>query len=391
MWRWASITGGFAGLCGTLRAGGVVPPAGRHHDAAIAAAIAGGGRWMFGTGVQWRNIGEVSFETRLGPRPVPPPPPGWIPPPPIDIDTLRDRTYQNGFVFLDASGGYTTANFGYVSDSQMVGETLRYTAAVYQVPFVETLVAESFPMVAQTAEPDNPIAPYLAISYDVPVGDRLRAGVALNVSMLGLDTAQRGVQSFYTSQRLGWNQVTVTDIYQIGATELPAAPYQGSFGATRPTIPSLPASQTSSGIRIPGSLTTHTDRIDQELELDLYSLALGGHLSVELAERWTARVEAGGVLNFADWKGRQQEWLLEASDGGPASSSGVADFRSSDTRVLVGAYVQAALLWQLTAAWELECMARYDVNEALGGRIGPSGFEVDLDGWSIGVGVNFRY
>ncbi|MEM9237191.1 MAG: hypothetical protein AAGB14_10465, partial [Verrucomicrobiota bacterium] len=286
-------------------------------------------RWQFGTGLMWRRIGEVSVTPNLQrggladrfftPNPAAGP-----------ANEPADRSYDDGFVNQGAAtpGTGLTSFWGYQEDSQVSGDSLSYSLA-------GGLALDS-PLPGRD-DADSEPAPFVEISYMVPVREGLWAGMASNFSFLGLD----GI----VASRMGSSDVTTVDVFPLDGVIPPIAPYSGTFSGPGPLIPNLPANR-SFRIDPNGGSTGYLFGADA----DLYSLAFGGKLRWDNGDRCFLSLGAGVVINYADWDASWRATLLNPDVPG-FSSVGAAN---SDRDFLLGAYLTAGAGFQIDENWSLE-------------------------------------
>ena len=97
------------------------------------------------------------------------------------------------------------------------------------------------------------------------------------------------------------------------------------------------------------------------------------------------------VLNVTSWDAvRTDQLLQQINRGAPVviSSTSASNLGSS---VLWGFYLQAAGGYSLNENLSLELSLRYDYTEELSGQVGNSSFDVDLSGFSVGLGANYSF
>ena len=78
-------------------------------------------------------------------------------------------------------------------------------------------------------------------------------------------------------------------------------------------------------------------------------------------------------------------------NGAPAAAQNSWHDHNSGTRVVPGLFLQTALSRQLNERWSLNVSGRYDWVETLNLDAGPSTGSANLSGWSLGLGVGFRF
>jgi hypothetical protein len=340
------------------------------------------GSWKFTTGVLWRRIGDVNFDDSYEPVPRPVFPP-------INIMPPLPGGYADGYVFSDSGSG-TTSNFGYNSDSQVGAGTLTFS----KVRFMERHVVDMDSQVLRSQRDDarTAAAPYLSITRDWRLNEKTTAGITWSFSTMDVEGRRTGASAFRMVERTDYLKVSSLEVYNTENTVLPPAPYRGIPDQGSPRIPTTPITSSSSEPELISSVTrTNTDSLDQRFDMDFHSMALGGCLEYEPCPRLGIRAGAGLVMNLAVWDGNSTQVAMMSTNGGTNVVVGRSDHRDSGTDLLGGLYLETALLWKIDSRWSVECSARYDWNQSLNGHIGQGGFNVDLDGWSVGLGVSYRY
>ncbi|MCH7225009.1 hypothetical protein [Haloferula sp. A504] len=322
--------------------------------------------WQFGTGVMWRNIGELSVNPNLQTGPFagnffsPNPATG-----PAGVNA--DRAYDDGFVNEGAATPLTglTTFWGYQNAGQVAGGNLTYTSTGG--------IALAPPGIGQD-DANTEIAPYIEASYLRPIGDHLVAGFGANFSFVGLGGT--------TVSRMPISGVTTLDSYALNGVIPPAPGYVGSFAGPGPLIGNQPTSRMT--VLTP---TGGTSSYLFDSSTDLYSLALGGELQWSPATNCYVGFGAGAVINHADW---EAAWNAQLVDPAVNTLRTYARASSGD-EFLWGLYVKGGAGYLFNDQWSVESFFRYDWNETLHGNVGPSRFEIDLSGWSLGIGLGFRY
>jgi hypothetical protein len=340
------------------------------------------GSWKFTTGVLWRRIGDVTFDDGYEPVPRPVfPPINYMPPLP--------GSYADGYVFSDSGSG-TTSHFGYDNDSQVGADTLTFS----KVRFMERHVVDMDNHVLRSQRDDagTAAAPYLSITRDWRLNEKTTAGITWSFSTMDVEGSRNGASVFRMVERTDYLKVSSLEVYNTGGTVLPPAPYRGIPDQSSPRIPTTPFTSSSTEPELVSSVTrTSTDSLDQRFDMDLHGMALGGCLEYEPCPRLGMRAGAGLVMNLADWNASSTQVAMMSPNGGTNVVAGRADYHAKGTDLLGGLYLETALLWKIDSRWSVECSARYDWTQSLNGRIGQGGFNVDLDGWSVGLGVSYRY
>ncbi len=259
-----------------------------------------------------------------------------------------------------------TTNFSYRNDGQV-------NAAADTLTFGST-GGTAFGNPGRVGDGDDKGAsPYVDLLYLVPIAEGLSAGFSMTFSASGLDSSVRS-----PFQRFG---VTSTDVYELSGVIPPLAPYTGSVEGPGPVIPNAPATRT-----VTQALVGTQDYVF-ESQTDLYSLAFGGDLRWQPGGKWFVTAGAGVVLNVVDWDAGYSVTLLNPATGAPAPVSASA----SGTSLLLGVYGEVGVGYEITEDWSVNSFFRYDATEDLKDSVGGSDFETDLSGWSLGLGLEYRF
>ena len=351
------------------------------------------GRWTIGAGVSWRNIGEIGFRTGISDFTIP----GLFQPSSIPVPGIgpaegpADRIYDNGFVRPDARATRTT-DYGYNELGQIQGDTLSFTASGGENQ--EVTRSSSATQTEWNEDADRVSAPYLKLSYQSDLGSGWTAGPSINVSFAEINGSRRGLNTISAREQMDTFDITATDIYDVSGLDLPReVPYTGAPNIVAPLIPNQPVA--GSRLFTPtlrtSDLALWNDTIDETLDLDTWSLAFGAEASYRFDNRFYASLGAGFALNAASWKAtRSNQLLQQINNGDPV----VIDSSSADnigSSILWGFYLQASAGYQLNESWSLEVNLRHDHTEDLSGSVGGSSFDVDLSGFSAGLGLGYSF
>lgn len=86
---------------------------------------------------------------------------------------------------------------------------------------------------------------------------------------------------------------------------------------------------------------------------------------------------------------REQHRAIECQGCGRTLASWHSE--GSGTDVLPGFYVEGSAHYVLGPRWALPGFTRYDWSEALQGSVGGSSLRLDLAGWTMGLGAQYRF
>ena len=351
------------------------------------------GRWIFGAGLSWRNIGAIDFDTGLPTLPIP----GLWQPSSTPVPGIgtpagpAGRTYDNGFVRPDARATRTT-DYGYDTVDQIQGDTLVFNATGGEREDVSraTDAAET----AWNEDRDRAVAPYLKLSYQNDLGNGWSVGPAIHLSFAETNGSRRGLNTILGREERDTFDIAATDFYDITGLDLPReVPYTGAPSIVAPLVPNEPIADRrllTPTLRS-ADVAVWNDSIAESLEVDTWSVSVGAEAVYQYDERFYASVGSGVVLNVTSWDAMRSDQLLQQINrGAPVviSSTSASNLGSS---VLWGFYLQAAGGYSLNENLSLELSLRYDYTEELSGQVGNSSFDVDLSGFSVGLGANYSF
>lgn len=351
-------------------------------------------RWALNGGVSFRKIGDVDFVTGISPDMIPnlfgmdtfTPPPGIGP-----ADATADRTYDDGFVNIGAAtpGSGLTTYWGYMNASQVQNGDLVYARVGGERR--DVTIHDTAAVTGWNDDADWETGPFLELTYSVPIRPNLTAGFGVNFMSTDIDVSRGGLNTISQFQQLDVYDVTAIDTYPLNGIIPPGPGYEGSFAGPGPLLGNVPDSRAFPETLASTDTALFLDSIRDVLDLDLYTFGLGGTLNWIPHPQFFVAAQAGVALNLADWNGYRNELITQSDNGGPATDFSRRTVRADDQEVLWGLYLQSSLAWRLSETWALHGFARYDWNEDLEDRIGPSSFEVDLSGWSVGAGISLTF
>jgi hypothetical protein len=166
---------------------------------------------------------------------------------------------------------------------------------------------------------------------------------------------------------------------------MPQAPYTGGPNLVAPLLPAIPDSRGFSETLGSTDEAVWNDSVAQSL--DLWSLSFGGELIYQKGHKYFFMLGAGIVGNIANWDSGRSDVLYQSINGAPSVAVDFARTSRSGTDFLFGVYAEAALGYQVTESFSVETTLRYDWNE----NLSRSTFDVDLSGYSVGVGARFSF
>ena len=352
-----------------------------------------GGGWRFSAGFMHRSLGDFDWTT--GTMSMPSLLTIGLGSNTAGIDdigpagSLADRTYFNGFVRQDAGtavNGGDTWNWGYNESSQLSGTTLSFlggngTSASFTQDHDYTDGSWSDDLSGN--------APYLSAAWIAPWRDALSFGFQGGLSFFSAD-AGRTHSTFTASRGRTDYAITYRDVYELGTVIPPQAPYAGSAQGPGPLLPNTPISRTPLPVVSGGETVSAFNTIRTDFDLNLSTLSFGPVLEYASGP-WAVTASTGLTVNFASWDVNQHETLFVSRNGGTAAAQNTWNHHNDDTEILAGLFIEAAASRQLTPSWSLQFLGRYDWVDDFAVAAGPSTGSVDLSGWSLGLGVGFRF
>ncbi|MCH2331114.1 MAG: TonB-dependent receptor, partial [Roseibacillus sp.] len=301
------------------------------------------------------------------------------------------RTYDNGFVRPDARATRTT-DYGFDNLNQIQGDRLPFNATGGERRDLDRSTGGA--PTAWDNDRDWNFAPYLKLTYQQEVANGWSVGPSLHLSFSQVNGSRRGLNTIFGREQRDIFDVAASDAFDITGLNLPRqVPYTGSPGIVAPLVPNEPVA--GSRVLTPTLRSTDVavwnDSISEHLEVDTWSLSVGAEASYRFKDRFYCAVGAGVALNFASWDARRTDQLFQQVNGAPPvpiSSSSASNLGSS---ILWGLYLHGTAGYQVNESFSVEASLRYDHTEDLSGQVGNSSFQVDLSGFSVGLGASYTF
>ena len=351
-------------------------------------------RWSLRAGPILRHIGDVSFRTGISPNNIPnlfgvdtfTEPPGIGP-----LGATANRTYDDGFVNIGAGtpGTGLTTFWGHNNATQVQGGNMVYSRAGGERR--DVTMRDSAAVTGWSDDAGWEAGPFLELTYTLEIAPNLAAGIAINFSSVNIGGSQGGLNTLSQFQQLDVYAVTAVDTYSLGGIVPPNAPFVGSFAGPGPLINNIPDSRAFPETLASTTTAQFVDSVRDDLALDLHTLGIGGNVNWMPRPQLLLAAQIGVALNLADWKAQRDELITQSNNGGPAGVFSRRTVRSDAREIIAGVYAQGNFAWILNDRWAIQGFARYDWNEELDGSVGPSSFDVDLSGWSVGAGARLSF
>lgn len=310
------------------------------------------------------------------------------------LNDSGNRVYDDGYVKSDA---YTdldngTWNWGYDSGAQVKGNRLELTG-------VEAVWRDYSRQTTATDIENSDNADYrsgLMVTIDRSLAQTSLGDYGLSLGLSRAQTFQayaNGINNFNDDQAWATYNARVLDSYDITGLGITpdSVPYNGNPTDKGPVIDVAPMTRQSLGNeRVSEGAYRAYNSISESLDMNLSTLSLG--MSVRGKYRRLYVVGATGpTLNMVETDATYSETLYALNNGGTRQELKYWSNSASGTEYLFGYYVQAEVGIQIYRELHLGLFGRYDWLENISGDLGPSRYEVNPSGGSLGgtVGLNF--
>ena len=332
--------------------------------------------WTLGAGLQWRQIGEVSFGGGHHARAS-------------DIPVMRGESsgsgsgYSNGYVRPDSTNGPNTWNWGFNDPSQVVGNTLTFSGSNTEI--FQRVLAQSL----DSAWSEDLAGLGIYFELESPTllkWKRFNLSAVAGYSFVQ-DETERSLDAFSAVRQTMLIHNSFTDAYDISGIA-PVAPQQGTFNGPGPVISRTPISRTGGH----GSTATMLDdevitsRVEQSFKINLHTLSLGPRIGMDFG-KLRATAGLGLAINLADWEASSNETLR--------SESGKVLKRwqdsTSELEILFGGYAELGAHYAINERWSINANLRYDLSQDLSGQVANTPIHLDLGGFTAMVGVGWRF
>ena len=347
-------------------------------------------RWSLSFSPTWHRLGDVSLKSRSRSENygIPPMLPGdsLIMPPIGSVDEYADRSYDDGFVnesAITADNGMTWY-WGYDEASQISGSELMMHATGSES------VYQAGPADGSRYSDDDDLDGF-APQFDLNIYPEHRpfgiSSILISLSYSSVDTSF-GFSNFGGSQLQRNYLVNYTDTYDLGelASDPPSAPYEGSEGGPGPSIPNQPVRRDVERQLVGTDGAGYGNSIHSDLDLSALSLAIGPTFEGSWENRWRWQVAAGTTLTVYDYEVSQNETLTATGTGGTQT---LQRWRDSDsgTRFGLGLFLRGSVLYELNDGWFTSGFLQVETGQSFDLDAGPASFEVEPDGFSLGIGI----
>ncbi|MFU8849121.1 MAG: hypothetical protein ACNA77_10465 [Opitutales bacterium] len=274
-----------------------------------------------------------------------------------------NHEYDDGYVRVDSSGnaGGTTWNWGYVDNTQVVGDTMEFHASQANAAHGPS---------NSTAEDDPQYGVELIYQRLVaPLGHSGLWGweAAFSFTDLDIDHSSRGT---------GANTV-ITDSYALNGVVPPMAPHNGTFAGPGALLGDTPTR----------TITSDTMTSRESLTGEIFAFRFGPFAEWDVGERLSVSLGAGLTLapTMLDYKFSE---TTENALGGTTNNSG----SSSKTRLLYGGYINTMLRYDIDGSWGFFAGAQFQNMSSMKLSSGTREARLDQSATLYGTaGLSFQF
>jgi len=349
-------------------------------------------QWSFSAGPSWSYMGRLSFAggsrsqfltlpSFVGDASLSVPPIG-------DPVAIGDRFYHDGYVRQDAGTAVdgSTWFWGYDNSSQVIGDNL-----VYQATGFESIRSDSFSTVAGRNTDDGLQSGGLSLRADVTTPWTLgpfRVGGIVGMSLASDSQSYRFANHRATQTRDDYRH-DYRDTYALGGVVPPEAPYAGGPVGPGPLISNLPSSRSLTPVLVFTDTAVFTNDVRAQFENEMLSVLLGGTLEHEEGP-WSFMVAGGLILEFHRYTSHQSETLNGAGGGARPGFASWSEGRSG-TKFRPGLFAELSARYALDRHCFLDGFIRGEIADEFRVRAGPSSFEFEPVGFSIGLRIGASF
>ena len=330
-----------------------------------------------------------------------------------DISSYADRTFDDGFVFMDDSTvdyGGDTWYWGYQNDAQYdaSADTLSFhrrqnlgsTSSTRELTYVDTVRDDRLSLKDELSG----MGVSLTLERDVVVRKTWAASLAAGlVGLWGLESEQeevtfeqdvRVVRETTTEERSAQSEY----IYNLLNVVPPPAPYAGTHDGPGPLLPNQPASvQTVESSSLSTSRETVSayhvaNRVASDVEAAVYELWLGPRLVLHPGRRLSLVFTPYASLSLVDGQVDMTETLNAVHPNGTSENLAQWSDQACETDWLLGLGAQAGLRWNVSERCFLAASGGYDwVPSEYEVNVGPSQVRLNISGLQVAAEAGWNF
>jgi len=357
-----------------------------------AAAPKSGWQWSISGGPAWHNMGKLTYTGRTRSQSLGLPSfvgDNALTVPPVGDETAADERYYNdGYVRQDASTPIdgSTWFWGYENASQVQGANLVYHATGFQ----------SIRNDAITTKPgmrDSKNLQEYGFEVRADVLSPWRLGPFRIGGMIGIGAVSENQSLAFsnhnTTQTRDDYRLDYADRYNLGGVVPPAAPYHGTIGGPGPVIPNVPALRTVTPVLLFTDTAVLTNKVRADFRDDSFALTLAPSLNYSRGP-WNFVLAGGLILELHNYSTRQYEQLNVASAQITGPHARWAE-GSSGTKFRPGLFLQTGVQYDVGNNWHIGGWARGEIADDFSVSAGPSLFEFEPTGYTLGFELGYKF
>lgn len=351
-----------------------------------------GWQWTLSAGPAWHYMGNLRFQGGSRSQAAFKPSfvgDGLLELPPIGDETMPDeRSYNDGYVRQDAGTPADGATWfwGYDNASQVQGTNLVYQATGFQSIRRDSITTAPG---AQTRDSLRGLGIELRADLLTPhkIGP-FRVGGVFGLGLVSDDQSIR-FSNHNTNQFRADYRLDYVDTYALGDVVPPMAPYAGTITGPGPLIQNVPTTRTLTPVLQFTDSAAYTNHVHAEFSDTLISFNVGPSLIYQQGP-WSFVFSGGLILEFHKYSARQYETLNVVSSTGTGVFAQWVDGKSG-TKFRPGLFAQAAARYSVESGWHLGGFIRGEIADDFRVSAGPSSFEFEPVGVTLGCEVGFTF
>ena len=323
---------------------------------------------------------------------------------PDDITQIRDRQYDDGYVFEDpitADDGLTEI-WGYQNDEQYDADQETLTFQRRSVSRSTGISSKRTVSLDRAAHFDDTFDGWgLQVVAGYPLPDRGNVRMDLSAGLAWIGNARSSMGGTTYMEQIREDRVVIqdriTDIYVHEVDDdIPPAPFESDFDDDGVVIVHRPSETERNVDRDVHRASSHAWAAQNDIhirtETDILSLWLGPRFDVAVRDQLTLQVTPKISLNYVDVDvQRSEQFFRNHADGSRAVLQSWAD-RESESKWIFGAGITANLNWALENGVFAGVWGGYEwVADRVRVQVGPNRVSVDTSGYTAGAVIGYRF
>lgn len=308
-------------------------------------------------------------------------------PPVGNATVITSRTYDDGFVDLDPGtlNDGRTWHWGYQNAGQVGADSLTFHTTGSQS--IRTDTPTSVPSLSST---ETVGAAQVHLDFNLFPQEMnargIQSGWLISVSALGIDDDYRS-SDYSLVQRRDDYRLDYRDTFTLNGVVPPQAPYSGTAAGPGPVIPNRPDNRVIDPVLINTTQATLTNHVSSSYDTSIISIGMG--------PSWRYRTDdvilelaAGASVSLYDWSASQRESVFVTGQAAPVRTW---RDRNSGVDANVGLFLRLAVHHQLTDRWSTNFFIQGHVASDVSFNVGPSSFDLDNKGFTLGWGIGLTF